>query len=202
MRRTKEDADQTRQTLLDSALQIFSQKGFQAARLDDITQAAGVTQGAFYHHFKGKTAVYIELIQNAITRLDSVVENAIAGGGSIQQIGTRVLVDGMTLLEEDRRYRETVALLAFGAGKPSEMSEINQIITTRNNSRLEQVTAFMRQGIENGEFRGEIDPETAAHAFLAYYNGLLFHWLTYQAHFSIKETIPDLAAIFMRGLTA
>jgi TetR/AcrR family acrAB operon transcriptional repressor len=49
MRRTKEDAEQTRQDLLDAALTIFSKKGYTATRLEDIAKVAGVTRGAIYH---------------------------------------------------------------------------------------------------------------------------------------------------------
>ena len=43
MRRTKEDADLTHQSLLNAALEVFSQKGYDASRLEDVAEAAGVT---------------------------------------------------------------------------------------------------------------------------------------------------------------
>ena len=44
MRRTKEEAEQTRQKLLDAALTVFSQKGYTATRLEDVARMAGVTR--------------------------------------------------------------------------------------------------------------------------------------------------------------
>ena len=58
-RRTKEDAEKTRQALMKTALQLFFKKGVTATTLNDIAKAAGVTKGAFYWHFKNK----LELIQ-------------------------------------------------------------------------------------------------------------------------------------------
>jgi len=58
MRRTKEEAAQTRQELLDAALTVFSQEGYEAARLQDIAQAAAVTRGAIYHHFGNKAGLF------------------------------------------------------------------------------------------------------------------------------------------------
>ncbi len=202
MRRTKEDAAQTCQTLLDAALQIFSQKGYRATRLDDIVQNAGVTQGAFYHHFKGKTAVYTQLIQAAIAQLDAVIEEAIVAGGTLEEIGVRVFVDGLSLLETDRRYRETMALLYGPTTVPAELTELNQFLRQNNVAQVERIRHYMQQAIDAGELRPAIDPEMAAHAFMAYYSGLSAQWLANQALFSIETAVSPLAEIFMHGVIA
>ena len=62
MRRTKEEAAQTRQDLLAAALTIFSQKGYEAARLEDIAEMAGVTRGAIYFHFGNKAGLFMALV--------------------------------------------------------------------------------------------------------------------------------------------
>jgi len=62
MKRTQEEAAKTRQDLLDAALQVFSQQGYQAARLQDIAKAAGVTRGAIYHHFGSKAELFNTLM--------------------------------------------------------------------------------------------------------------------------------------------
>ena len=52
VRRTKEDAVATRNSLLDAAERVFYDKGVSRASLGDIAQAAGATRGAIYWHFK------------------------------------------------------------------------------------------------------------------------------------------------------
>ncbi len=47
----------TRDKILNSALRLVRQKGFGATRIDDICAEAGVTKGAFFHHFKDKEAM-------------------------------------------------------------------------------------------------------------------------------------------------
>ena len=54
-------AEITREKLLKAALQVFSEKGFNAARLQDIAETAGVSRGAFYWHFKNKFDLYCTL---------------------------------------------------------------------------------------------------------------------------------------------
>ena len=46
--------EQTRQALIDSALRLFGEKGYAVTSVQEITTGAGVTKGAFYHHFESK----------------------------------------------------------------------------------------------------------------------------------------------------
>ena len=55
MRRTKEEAAQTRAALLDAAEQLFAERGVSRTSLADIAAAAGVTRGAVYWHFRNKS---------------------------------------------------------------------------------------------------------------------------------------------------
>lgn len=61
MRRTHEDAEKTRQTILDASIQVFIKKGYTHTTMDDISNAANVTRGAVYWHFKNKEDILIEL---------------------------------------------------------------------------------------------------------------------------------------------
>ncbi|MDT3723063.1 TetR family transcriptional regulator [Pseudomonas oryzihabitans] len=68
--------EQTRQRILDSAARLFALKGFDAVGLDELMADAGLTRGAFYHHFRTKTEVYDQAIAHAAriggVRLDSL----------------------------------------------------------------------------------------------------------------------------------
>ena len=58
MRRTKSEAEKTRQHLLDAALEVFWRKGVTSASLQEIAEEAGVTRGALYWHFANKEALF------------------------------------------------------------------------------------------------------------------------------------------------
>ena len=58
VRRTKEEALETRNRILDAAEAVFHARGVARPSLADIAEAAGVTRGAIYWHFKNKSDVF------------------------------------------------------------------------------------------------------------------------------------------------
>jgi TetR/AcrR family transcriptional repressor of nem operon len=51
---TTESKHQSKIKLLDAALYVIRSKGYSATRIEDVCEAAGLTKGSFFHHFKGK----------------------------------------------------------------------------------------------------------------------------------------------------
>jgi AcrR family transcriptional regulator len=77
LRRTRKvDPATRRQTILDAALSVFAERGFGAARLDDVAACAGVAKGTLYLYFKDKEQLFEEVIRGAVSpileRLDAL----------------------------------------------------------------------------------------------------------------------------------
>jgi AcrR family transcriptional regulator len=70
MKRTKEDAGQTRQAILDASFEVINEKGFERMTRDDIANRMGMTRGAVNWHFKSKEEIYFSLLQNILDRLE------------------------------------------------------------------------------------------------------------------------------------
>jgi TetR/AcrR family acrAB operon transcriptional repressor len=77
VRRTKEDAQVTRDRLLDAAEQVFSRRGVSGTSLNEVAAAAGVTRGAVYWHFLDKAALFNAMMERVTLPLEQelAVEN-------------------------------------------------------------------------------------------------------------------------------
>ena len=70
--------DQRRAQLLDAAKEVFTSKGYHAAAMDDIAEAAGVSKPVLYQHFPSKLDLYLALLDSSCERLVEIVTGALA----------------------------------------------------------------------------------------------------------------------------
>src|SRR3712207_2011114 len=70
--------DQRRAQLLDAANAVFTSRGYHAAAMDDIAEAAGVSKPVLYQHFGSKLDLYLALLDRSCERLVEVVADALA----------------------------------------------------------------------------------------------------------------------------
>ena len=202
MRRTKEEAAITRETVLKVALSVFSAKGYAATSLEDIAREAGVTRGAIYWHFKSKADLYNTLVESVSARANTVVQEAAAEGGSLTEVLQRIFVRQMTLIEEDTELRALAELMLFKTGPARALASGRKKQIESGKALIAEIAEVMRQGIRQGVLRSDLDPDNIARAFLALQNGAIQLWLLAPKSFSLKKSAEGLASILLKGIEA
>ncbi|MBZ0285681.1 MAG: TetR family transcriptional regulator [Anaerolineae bacterium] len=200
MRRTKEEADITRQRLLLAALNVFSSQGYDATRLEDIAAEAEVTRGAIYHHFGGKAELYNEMVMEFTQRVMPIITEAVAQGGSVLDTLRRLFVSTLSYIEEDAIYRAVNELVLFKTSVSPELAEGMQRKIEGIYGLIEFVSQQIQQGMDAGEIRGDMDARDTAIAFLSLQNGLMMVWLLEPKLFSLKAKAQSMAEIFIHGI--
>jgi AcrR family transcriptional regulator len=89
-RRSAAHAAQTRQRILDEAQRLFTLNGFSATSANDIAKAAGVTDGAIFHHFKNKKLLFTEIA----VKLHTDLHRQIAGAGGDAKTALEAFING------------------------------------------------------------------------------------------------------------
>lgn len=201
MRRTKEEAEVTRQRLIEAALVVFRRVGYEAARLEDIAEEAGVTRGALYHHFGGKPQIYEAMIAKAMSRINQVIEAAVGTGGGALVTLRRLLVDSLMHAADDAEYRAVSEIILFKSPVTDELMGGVERKISGNRAYTALIAQFIRDGIATGEIRVDVVPEDAAIHFLALQNGLLTLWLLDPGLFSLRDRVNEHADMFFRALS-
>jgi AcrR family transcriptional regulator len=67
-------SEETRSRILESSVKLFSERGFNAASVDDICTEAEISKGAFYHHFASKQALFLALLDGWLKIVDTAIE--------------------------------------------------------------------------------------------------------------------------------
>lgn len=67
-------SEETRTKIIEAAIRLFSSRGYTAASVDDICTEAGISKGAFYHHFESKQALFLALLDGWLKIIDNAIE--------------------------------------------------------------------------------------------------------------------------------
>ena len=78
-------SEETRTHILDAAYRLFSQEGYDATGVAELCASAGVSKGAFYHHFPSKQAVFLALLETWLEHLDQAFAAARQSASSVEQ---------------------------------------------------------------------------------------------------------------------
>lgn len=179
MRRTKEEAANTRAAIVDAALRCFDRHGIASSTLEQIACEAGVTKGAIYHHFAGKREILGAIRDQLTLPLLDEADTALLRTSELPALERieRFLLDCLASIQNDKRKRCALYVMLFKCEYVGDLQE--QLATwRRNNDRL--VKAFesaYRQARERGETAACVQPRAAAIETLMFFSGLVRLWL-------------------------
>ncbi|MER5770823.1 TetR family transcriptional regulator [Streptomyces sp. NPDC001985] len=114
MRRTAEEAAQTRASLMEAALFLFAEQGIASARLADVAQRAGLTRGALYHHFRDKTDLHTAVMTHTWAAVSDPVWSVLASDAPHDERLRGFLTTWLRLLRHDARFRALLTLTLDG----------------------------------------------------------------------------------------
>ncbi len=201
VRRTKEEALETRNRILDAAEAVFHARGVARPSLADIAEAAGVTRGAIYWHFKNKSDVFAAMCD----RVNLPVEALCAPErpalqedplGGIRDICAFVFRQTVT----NPQWRRVFEIIFHKC----EMVEDNGAIFERQRQSHVEGTVKMREhlrlAMERGQLPADLELDLAVMAFHAAIGGVLAHWLFSPEDFELNREAERLADTFIDTL--
>ncbi|TFI46530.1 TetR family transcriptional regulator [Diaphorobacter sp. DS2] len=200
-RRTKEDADATRNSLLDAAERVFYEKGVSRASLSDIAQAAGATRGAIYWHFKDKVALFNAMMDRVTHPLEQVGSKSASMATLPPLERLRSMVDFVQrTIVQDERTRRVFEIALY------RVEYVNDLAAVRDN-HIEGCADFcaliegeLRSAAEDQNVQLPMEPHTAAMGVRALFDGLLQSWLRTHGRFDLVTVSRGAIDAYLRGL--
>lgn len=191
----KHAAPDLRRRIMDAGIQLFAEKGFFTARVEDIAHRARVAKGTVYLYFKDKPSLYLGIIdhqfQNAIAALQRIHDQDGPAGDKLAAVAREWLaVMG--------RFQSGYHMSVFG-----NLSLANKVLRRFHQQavgRIHEIQALLagivRQGVKQGAFQ-PVDPVIAAHCFLSMIQS------SFAAHTflpGVRHVERGMFEIFMNGL--
>ena len=191
-RKTKQEAQETRQHILDVALRLFSQQGVSSTSLGEIAKAAGVTRGAIYWHFKDKSDLFSEiweLSESNIGELELEYQAKFPGDplSVLREILIHVLES--TVTEERRRLlMEIIFHKCEFVGEMAVVQQAQRNLCLESYDRIEQT---LKHCIEAKMLPADLMTRRAAIIMRGYISGLMENWLFAPQSFDLKKEARD-----------
>lgn len=202
MRRTKEEAAQTRRRIMDAALRtFFDQYGIARTTLEQIAVAAGVTRGAIYWHFSGKEALLREIREDVSLPLVDQSDFTLLNDAGKDPLGCveRFLLDILSAVEKDNHMRLAFSIMSFKCEYVGELeSELEAY--ARKNDRLRRALArTYAEARAQGALRDNLTPRIAALATIAFLTGFMRLWLLDESRVGVRRYARALVKAHVGG---
>lgn len=150
----KKTSVDTRSQIIDTALQLFSERGYFNTSVHDIKKSAGISIGSIYHHFPSKEAIARALYEDLLHKMQNLIEIVSKQHESAHDCCKEVVRQLFIMTEYDPQAVQFVLL-----GKHQEyLPESPAVCSSRPFEMLREMVAV---GMADGEIRGN-DPAIAA----------------------------------------
>jgi TetR/AcrR family transcriptional regulator, cholesterol catabolism regulator len=190
------DPERTRQLLVDSAIKLFSERGFSGTSMQDIVAGAGVTKGAFYHHFESKEDV-LKLIHDQFLEAQAQEMERIQAEFSspVDQLRETIKMSVRSVVE----YREHVAI--FFQERRNLTGERAQQVRARRDEVDRQIADIIRRGQESGYFDRRISVPVAVYGWVGM-SAWVYTWFRPGLGMTAEDVANQLAVLVLDGLLA
>lgn len=201
-RKTKQQAEETRQQILDAAVREFSAHGVSGTSLTDIAAAAGVTRGAIYWHFKNKVDLFNEVWALSESKVEQLeLEYQAKYPDNPLRILREILIYVLVSTREDRRRRALMEIVFHKCEFVGEMSSFHDARKVLDLASYDRIELVLQGCIDANQLPINLDTRRAAIIMRAYITGLMENWLFMPESFDIKQEAPVLIDAFLDMLT-
>lgn len=187
-------SEETRARILESAFKLFSTRGYNAASVDDICAEAGISKGAFYHHFESKQELFPALLDGWLQTIDNAIE---ASRDKTAPETFFQMTEAFPFIFESAG--ENLPMFLEFWLQASRDEKIWQASIAPYRRYHKYFTSLIKKGVDEGSFV-DVNPELTARMIVAMAMGLLLQSLLDPKGAKWDKTAREITALMMDTL--
>ena len=114
--------------ILEAAVLLFSDKGYDGVSMRSVAEAAGVSKANIYHHFASKEALYLAILRSSAAELSELVENLAEGPGAFDQRVAGFAVEHLRHLSDNQLTSRLMLREAFSGDEERSRMMVEQVL--------------------------------------------------------------------------
>jgi AcrR family transcriptional regulator len=188
----------TEKKIVQAALQVFVRNGYHGTSVGEITRKVGLTKGALYSHFSGKGELLLRIIDEYKSRFIGGMIQALeeCSGDAADRIHRVFSFNSRFALEN----QDWCVFLTFLTTELNADVDFEPALKSVYIEYRKIISEIIRQGVRQGIFKKDLDPDIVALTFIALHDGALHQWVLNRSQLDGELYVRTYREIFLRGL--
>ncbi|MDM7943922.1 MAG: TetR family transcriptional regulator [Hydrogenophaga sp.] len=203
VRRTKADAQATRNSLLDAAEHLFQAHGVSRTSLNDIAEAAGTTRGAIYWHFKDKADLFNAMMERVTMPLEGTLACTARSAESSDNpllLLRDSMMNALSQTATDEQTRRVFEVATHKVEYVSEMQAVRERHLQVRNQCVAMTEEALREAVRREAIKLPMPPSVAALGLHVIVDGLIQNWLLDPQAFDLQKNGRHTVDAYLAGL--
>lgn len=187
----KEQAINTKKKLVEIALRLFKDKGFDNVTINEICKEADVTTGAFYHHITSKAGVIVEAYSEYDKYYDKIIKNINSSKSYIEQI--------KECLEYQAKYTEDIGVEGISVIYKIQISESNEFFLSKNRAIYRHINELVRKAQSSNELSNNFPSEEITDELLLVIRGIVYNWCQRENNYNLLSMEQKIVSNYLKA---
>ena len=183
--------------IIDAASQVFTERGFSAARMDDIAAESGLSKGTLYWYFESKEAIIISILDRVFDWETAHLRDILANEDTAQQ-KLEAIVE--TTINDLNKVKPLMPIFIEFWSLSIRNKKINKAIKRYYQQFVDVIEPVIEQGVEEGDFRSVPVRETAI-SLGAIFEGTILMWAYFSDELDFEHQFRNNLDLMLSGLS-
>ncbi len=199
-RRTKEEAEQTKEAVLTSALDLFYEKGYSRTTFEEIAKRINLTKGAVYWHFRNKADLLAELMNKIFNDKQNRIAYSTDSIKTFEDFRNSVIADA-EIIQNDREYCKFLFFIIYQMEwSEAIINKISDQIREIKDFPLYQLKEILTLLQKNGEISPNADIFETAIVLMCMWRGVVNAYVGKTYPMNLVQTITKSFDLIMDGI--
>jgi len=193
--------EERKNQIIHAAAQVFSQKGYSGTVMDEIARCGGIGKGTLYEYFDSKEDLFFAVFEWYMKESGSAATVSISALGGPSSSRLMALSDSLITTWVKMMDAHSLVMEFWAASASSQMRERFKTVFRQGYEDFRHIVgSLIQDGIERGEFRLDIDPESIAAALVGTWDALLLQaW--FDDRFDPVTVAENFMTVVIKGLS-